>query len=85
MVRKKVSPSVKVVLSVEDKRKIASFIVLLVSVDRRVNNKRALKKKSKSARQKYDELGSHTDPLRRLLSEPFFILSKYEILLKNSC
>ena len=75
MVRKKVSSSVKVVLSIEDKRKIASFLILLVSVDRRVNNKRASQKKSKQAGQKYDaELGSHTEPLTGLLSGPLLIL-----------
>jgi len=85
MSRKKVSSSIEVVLSVDDKRKFASFFVLLIAIDRRENKKRASadaqvamadrsKKKSKPARQKYDKLGSHIDPLTGLLSGPFFIL-----------
>ena len=85
MFRKKVPPQVKVVLSDDDKRKIASFFVLLIAIDRRISKERASQKKSKLSQQKYDDLGSHADPLTGFLSEPFFILSKYEILLKNSC
>ena len=70
MFRKKIPPQVKVVLSVDDKRKFASFFVVLIAIDRRENKRRASKKKSKPARQRHDELGPQTGPLIFLRSKP---------------
>jgi len=77
MFRKKVPPQVKVVLSVDDRRKFASFFALLIAIDRRENKRKASavakamadrsEKKSKPAGQKHDGLGPHIDPLRRFL------------------
>ena len=86
MSRKKVSPSIEVVLSVDDQRKFASFFVLLIAIDRRENKRKASKKKSKPARQKHDELGPQIDPSTGLWRGPFFIflgkaLSPFKICL----
>lgn len=60
MSRKKVCSSVEVVLSADDKRKFASFFVLLIAIDRRENKRNASKKKSKKIGQKHDGLGPQT-------------------------
>jgi len=60
MLRNKKAPSVKMVLSVDDRNKVASLFVVLIKIDRRISKeKKSLRRKKAKQRRKYDDLGSH--------------------------
>lgn len=60
--KKRKAPAVKVVLSMEDKRKFAEFFVLLIAADRSIRKQKAAKKEARRSkpsktRDKQKEIG----------------------------
>jgi hypothetical protein len=60
MVRNNKSPSIKMVLSVDDRNKFASFFVVLIKIDKRKSKAKAARKKKAKLRRKDDHLDSQT-------------------------
>ena len=58
MVRvRRAPPPISVVLSVDDRRRVADLFIVLIAVNRRVGSKRSAKRKTRSSRYEQKEKG----------------------------
>lgn len=76
MFRKKIPPPANPVLSGDDQKKIASFFILMLNVERRVSkekeNRNASRRNAKLSQRKNEKLGSHIKLAFIILYQQFY-------------